>query len=229
MSLIQSTAPRSTLLVEMWQRKRFLKKKVVDYWEQKLREEASLLPSLIFFKPAFMSLSSPHPIWTTAGFSPFKVSMATTQALMLSGHYRCGSLVRHWSQKEDGHCSLSVECFDSLEDIPHILQYCPALSSIRKQLYEYTLNFSFNLPTDARDVILSCCDSSSPNYCLFLLDCSCLPDVIRLRQKYGSDILHKIFELTRTWVFLIHRERLKRLGRWVRTSTWYYSEEEDDQ
>jgi hypothetical protein len=42
------------------------KKHVWNYWEIKLCEEASPLLSLIYFKPAYMSLAKPHPIFTTA-------------------------------------------------------------------------------------------------------------------------------------------------------------------
>merc|ERR1712208_123312 len=45
--------------------KKIVKAKVTDYWEQKLRGEASLLPSLASFRSEFCSLSTPHPIlWT---------------------------------------------------------------------------------------------------------------------------------------------------------------------
>ena len=40
--------------------------KVLDWWKVHLSGEAELLASLEFFKPSFMSLSSPHPVWTTA-------------------------------------------------------------------------------------------------------------------------------------------------------------------
>ena len=42
--------------------KTLTKKKVIDYWEQKLRSEAKPLSSLQFFRPEFMSLSSPHSL-----------------------------------------------------------------------------------------------------------------------------------------------------------------------
>ena len=42
--------------------KKLIKSKITDYWELKLRGEASLLTSLINFKPEFMSLTKPHPI-----------------------------------------------------------------------------------------------------------------------------------------------------------------------
>ena len=57
--------------------KTLIKKRVIDYWETALRLEVSLCPSLLFFKSHFMSLIKTHPIWTTAGSSPSKVTMAT--------------------------------------------------------------------------------------------------------------------------------------------------------
>jgi hypothetical protein len=65
--------------------KKLIKARVVDYWETKLRGEASLLSSLVYFKPEFMSLTKPHPIWTTAGSNPYEVSKAIQQARFLSG------------------------------------------------------------------------------------------------------------------------------------------------
>ena len=80
--------------------KKLVKTKVIDYWEVMLRKEASVLSSLSFFNPSFMSLQRSHPIWLTAGHSPFKVAMATIQAKMLSGRYCCGYLTRHWSSSD---------------------------------------------------------------------------------------------------------------------------------
>ena len=79
-----------------YQWKTLTKSKVLDWWQIKLRGEAQHLDSLIFFNPKYMSLSTPHPIWTTAG-SPFEVSKAVVSARMLSGRYRTDRLARHWS------------------------------------------------------------------------------------------------------------------------------------
>ena len=67
--------------------KKLVKSKILNYWENRLRGEASLLPSLNFFNPSFATLSSPHPIWSSAGSSSYEVSKATIQARMLSGRY----------------------------------------------------------------------------------------------------------------------------------------------
>ena len=64
--------------------KKIAKSHVMDYWEVKLRQEASLLPSLKNFKPEFHSLSNSHPILWTAGTNPYEVSKALIQLKMLS-------------------------------------------------------------------------------------------------------------------------------------------------
>ena len=49
----------------------------------------------------------------------------------------------------------------------------------------------------------------------FLLDASTHPTVISLTQLYGPNILQKVFHLTRSWCFAVHKERAKILGRWA--------------
>ena len=193
--------------------KRLVKSKVVDYWEILLRQEADNLRSLVYFKPRFMSLCQTHPLWTTAKYSPSKVSMAQIQANMLSGRYPCGALLKHWS-KGDGCCKLSPSCTATLEDLPHILSECPALESARYRLGHYTQQISELLPPIATAVLLDYCRPSHPSFCNFLLDCSVVPPVIRLVQDLGFDLLCTFFTVTRTWLFVLHRERLKLLGSW---------------
>ena len=86
--------------------KSLCKSKVIDWFEKKLRVEASLLPSIPYFNPSFMSLSTPHPVWTHA-HSPFEVSKAVVVCRMLSGRYRTDRLARYWTpDNKDGHCRL---------------------------------------------------------------------------------------------------------------------------
>ena len=195
--------------------KSLIKKKVLLYWETVLREEASQLKSLNFFKPQFMSLLTPHPIWGTAGYSPVKVSMATIQALFLSGRYRCGALTRHWTTApKSGSCEMSPLCSRTLEDVSHIHRFCPALNNVRRGLYDFTLRFSSNLPPNLLSLIRTKCNPDSPSFVSFVLDCSVDSDVIRTSQELGPSILEPIFTVTRTWAYVLHRERLKLLGRW---------------
>ena len=103
--------------------KKLVKSKVVDHWEQKLRAEAALLPSLAFFKLDFMSLVRPHRLWTTAGQNSFEVAKARVQLLFLSNQYPSAKHTRHWSNdNSEGLCTHSV-CHSSglVESRQHIL------------------------------------------------------------------------------------------------------------
>ena len=84
--------------------KKSTKQKVLDFWNTKLRSEVLKLQSLNMFKAEYMSLCHPHPIWTSAGSSPFETKKATVQARMLSGRYRTCWLRRHWSGDQTGMC-----------------------------------------------------------------------------------------------------------------------------
>ena len=57
-------------------------------WFIQIRRLCSIynLPSK-FFKPKFMSLTCPHPLWTTCGSNLFEINKAFTVSRMLSGQY----------------------------------------------------------------------------------------------------------------------------------------------
>ena len=76
--------------------KRFVRAKVQDYWQEKLRQQASSLTSLKFFRPSFMSLSKPHPLWTTSKSNPYEVNKCIVQAKILFGQYRTKVVCRIW-------------------------------------------------------------------------------------------------------------------------------------
>ena len=65
-----------------------------------------------------MSLSSPHPLWTTCQDNSFECSKAIIQAKLLSGRYRSDSLLRHFDKTLTGDCSL---CQDSDGSIEHLI------------------------------------------------------------------------------------------------------------
>ena len=103
--------------------KKLVKSKIVDYWEQRLRAEAKPLTSLEYFKPEYMSLTRPHPIWWSAGCNPFEISKAVNQSRMLSGRYRTRQLTSNWSAVSS--CCPSSSCITEVETLEHILLYCP--------------------------------------------------------------------------------------------------------
>ena len=187
----------------------YAKKQVISFWELTLRQEAIVLKSLTSFKPYFMSLTTPHPLWKTAGHSPYKIAMATVQAKMLSGRYRTEGLTRHWNSVNDGCCLLSPSCSDTLEDLVHILKICPALNGTRSFLYDYTVSYSDSLPINLRNLLRKKCDPSMPFFVQFILDCLSDANVVLICQEEGYHILEPLFNVTRTWAYVIHRERLK--------------------
>ena len=102
--------------------KSLAKKQVINYWELKLRSEASPLTSLRYFHPQYMSLATPHPIFLSAGSSPYEVIKAGVQATFLSGRYRTERLCRFWSNNPQGFCLLpSCAGREIYEDEEHIL------------------------------------------------------------------------------------------------------------
>ena len=193
--------------------KNLVKKAVVSFWEKKLRDDAKSLKSLEHFRPEYMSLSVPHPIWLTAMSSSYEVIKAKVQAKMLSGRYRTEVLSRHWSTNRPGHCLLP-SCTAQIEDLAHILVFCPSLSHIRTNLLHFTKQYLAKIPEGALQQITNIASPASPLFMDFLLDCSTIPCVILLVQRMGPELLHHLFHVSRTWCYSLHKERLKLLGRW---------------
>ena len=207
LELLQNPLQKSTY-------KKLIKNKVIDHCERELRAEAAPLSSLVYFRPQYMSLVNTHPLWSSAGSSPSKVTMATVQAHMLSGRYRTESLCSKWKPECAGVCLLSPLCSSTPEDLRHILQDCIALIPTRQNLLGFTRSYCENIP-DMSSLVFYFLDPSNPEYCQFLIDCSTIPRIISAAQIYGMSYVHNhLFNITRTWIYTLHKERLKLLGRW---------------
>ena len=190
--------------------KKLTKSKVLDWWTSKFRGEAEHLDSLQLFNPSFMSLSSPHPMWTSAG-SPFEVRKAVITARMLSGRYRTDRLMRHWSTSNpDGLCRLPT-CEGQLGTLEHILLQCPALAAARADCIAHWS--AFLVPRPWLFPIVSHHTLSGYELQLkFLMDPSALPMVIASTRD-NPEVMRSCFYLSRTWNFTIHlkRERMRKL------------------
>ena len=195
--------------------KKLVKSKVLDYWEVKLRAEASLMPSLTFFHPQFMSLTVPHKIWTTAGPNSYEVAKARMQLIFLSSQYPCAKLTRHWSTDNPlGLCSYpDCQRLNRVESPEHILLQCPAYTITRDKLV--TMCLKLRTPASHRLAIGFLLSNSSQAIMQFLLDCSVIPKVILAAQINGDNIYNDPFYLCRTWwCYSLQRERMKRLCKW---------------
>ena len=194
--------------------KRLIRANIAQFWQEKLRGmihrgEAGELTSLKYFKPEYMSVLRPHPILTTSGHA-YDINKMIVQLRMLSGRYRVGSLLRHFSTEHSGLCEL---CGLEAEDIVHLLvPRCPKLLERRSLLIEYTEG-ALRESQVCLNIFKNILESSQEQQVQFFLDCSVIPEVIQAAQTDNS-ILTLLFRTTRTWCYSLHRTRLKILGRW---------------
>ena len=203
---------------EAWKRK--CKASVVSYWEQYLRGQADLLPSLKYFKPQFMSLSRPHSVWTIPE-SGYEIKKAHIVATMLSGRYFSDYHARHWSKtNKDGFCQLCLAASHSLDhssSIPslplgtleHMLVECPALQETRNKCRNLWHKYCSDQPLLWS--IVQELDATVTPPVQLLLDPSCSPLVIKAVQDVGEGILIQLQYLTRTWCYSHHLRRHKYL------------------
>ena len=130
---------------------------------------------------------------------------------MLSGRYRVGSLLKHFSRTNSGICKL---CQIEEETLSHLLlPKCPFLQERKELLLVYSKNIlqQSTVALEIFEQILT--ESNSEVFMQFVLDCSVIPIVIRAAQQ-DRTILTLFFKISRTWCYSLHRTRLKLLGRW---------------
>ena len=176
--------------------------------------ECSFLSSLTYFHPEYMSLTSPHKVLTTAGRKTYEVCKAKIQLQFLSSQYPCGSVTRHWSTDNPGLCSYPPCISKALVETPeHILLFCPAYSAARHNMINMCLQITN--PASHHLVMSILLGNCQTKFMQFLMDCSTIPEVISCAQQYGNEVLNDLFYCSRTWCFSLHRERMKRLDRWI--------------
>ena len=192
--------------------KKECKAKVMLFWEDKLRLDAKSLPSLSYFKPEYMSLSTVHPLWSLAE-SAYEVRKAATVACMLSGRYVTDYRSRHWEKSNpSGYCQLCMMTGfpQTPGTLTHLLIGCPALSDVRLKMIslwrDYILDKPTLFPLVNHHTVYS--DQSGEElHMLFLLDPSSCPTVILSVQNHGQGILSDLMYLTRTWCHSHHSKR----------------------
>ena len=192
--------------------RKLIKSRIVDYWEVHLRENASKLTSIPYFKPNYMSLLRPHPIWLACGSNSFECHKAVTTAKMLSGKYLTDQLQRHWTQNKDGFCLLPACQPKSIGSLEHLLLHCPALQSTRFKLFKLCFKISLessHLLSIISSVFLS---GDQTRIMQLILDCTAMPEVIKSNQTSGTETRDRLLYIGRTWCYSIHRERMTQLG-----------------
>ena len=211
-----SLPPAVTLLTSPCSKTSFktsTKAAVMNFWEEKFRDQAAKLSSLKYFKPNYYSLASPHPIWLTAGSNPYEVEKAVIQARMLSGRYRCEKLSRHWSATNtQGYCDLSP-CSENkvLGSLEHMLLDCVALAPSRTGVLDLWDRILASHP-NLFPIVLQFTMGEADALMQFILDPSTLPEIILARQTLGQEVHNILFYITRTFCFSLHKAKMKLLG-----------------
>ena len=128
-----------------------IKLKVQDFWQMKLREDASKLESnsLKYFNPRFMSLSRPHQLWLSCGNDRYQLNKVCLQAKYLSGRSHTEKLMSHFSKENSPFCQLHPET-ETVSDLLHHLVLCPVLDPLQKELFEFWNKLSAPSPVCAR-------------------------------------------------------------------------------
>ena len=189
--LKNSRRHRFTLWRPAW--KKLTKSKVIDFWENKYRSQASLLPSLKYFNCNYMSLSSPHPLFEAAK-SPFEVRKVVVAARLLSGRYRTDHLARHRSKTNPlGLCLLPGCTGQSKGSLEHILLYCNALGETRASMMSHWYKFLSDRPY-LFPLILDLTRTEA-TFMQLPLDPSCIPSVISANTLH-ADTMQSCFYLS---------------------------------
>ena len=160
-----------------------------------------------------MFLSKTHPIWSSAGRSPYEVEKAVVQGRMLSGRYRTCWLRRHWSGDKAGYCQIPG-CSNTPGTLEHIATgQCPSLAAVRMKAINSWHDFLATNPILLP--LINNISSQTGDFLSFLVDPTTYPNAIDLAQVHkDTDVMGKLCYLTRTWLFMMHKERLILLDLW---------------
>ena len=189
-------------------------RKVLDYWGEKLRAHAASLDSLMYFRATHMSLTHASPLWTSCDGSQHEVRKATVQARMVSGRYRTCWIRRHWSGDSTGACRVPGCTGDTPGTLLHLATgQCPGLATAVSAAVQHWKTFIASHP-HLNPIIQEYSDAEPEVFLRFLLNPSTEPSVLALTQELGDFITTELCHLTRSWLFLLHRERFKKLGLW---------------
>ena len=154
-----------------------------------------------------MSLSKPHPMWQTANTS-YKVNKCVVVSRMLSGRFRCGSLLKHFYTHLSGICDL---CSIEQEDLPHILvprspKLYPRVATLVAFAWESLSDPGASAAAAIFEKFLAYNDDKLKVQ--FLLDPSVIPEVIAAEQSKAGT-LQQLMNITTTWCYSINKLRIK--------------------
>jgi hypothetical protein len=119
---------------QVW--KKEVDKAINSHWERVIEEEAEEKSSTIFLNRSHTA-NKPHLIWRATTTDPRDVRRAAIKAKLLSGSYILQHNRAAFNQTHDTTCPL---CNAEVEDVPHFLITCPALSKERDPILAAALD-----------------------------------------------------------------------------------------
>ena len=195
---------------ECEENKSHVKQQALSYWGNLLRNEASNLKSLKYFRPEFYSLSKPHYIWTSSVRNPYECSKSIVLARMISGRFRTFALMSHWSSSQNGECK-AASCSGILSNLEHILVSCPTFTDTRNKLYEMMLRETEQFPRLHETIQQILASNDETVVTQFILEPLAFSEVRLDFYSFGDTFARKLAYITRTFAFSIHREYMKLL------------------
>ena len=122
---------------------------------------------------------------------------------------------RHWAEDETGECRIPGFSGDQPGTLLHLATgQCPGLAIATAAAAQHWLHFLQVHPLLLP--LVQVISSGSPEEFLsLLLDPSTQAPVISAAQEHGEHVVDQLCYLTRTWLFTLHREHLKKLDHWI--------------
>ena len=184
------------------QLKNIVKKSISEYWWEKIKSQCSNYSSLVFFDPNISKTCTPHPIVSLSGsynYLNFKAPLALS---MLCGRYRTNKLRHKFNSNISPMCKMCN--MKSIEDLPHLLLYCPYLDGARNYAI---LLWSNNNDRRVYNLFSSALNTwSCENIMRLLLDPSSQISQTSL-NAHNPDLLQKCISFSQDFIFSIDRQR----------------------
>ena len=158
----------------------------------------ALLQTWTNFKPQFMSLTHPHPIWTSCDANPCEIHKAVTTCNMLSGRYLTDKLQRHWIWNK-----LASVSFPPVS--PALKIHLSIFSFIAPHLIPPVSFFGEYRPIDYNLLYIPKRWPSDQWLLMqLILDCTTLPEVIQTTKTGVTHTQDRLLYLGHSWCYSIH-------------------------
>ena len=184
-----------------------------DYWHSKFSIEAEEKSSLKLLKYNFLPLGhGPHPILSSCGNSQSCIRAATVQIQILSGRYRTDYFYSKFLEGSTGECLLEG-CGVYPGDVDHLLSgECAALRSHLDLNLERNLSELKLFHPDLFNIVQCVLNQGGSAWTSFVVVPTPHQQIIQYKQLFGADSIYPVMRLSRSYIWCMHRSRLRLKG-----------------